>query len=154
MSNDILDYKNSPCCRIDSNKLVNEEENGKVFSIRNDDKKPIIVCRVDNCLISSNNDEKCDFMFIVENDKKEKYILVELKGKDYTKAVRQIINTAEKLKFSSFDKSIVKESYIVGSPAPKMATTFQNELLKQKKRFTAANISLPVRRNKKIEISC
>lgn len=140
------------CCRIDSRSYIPVEENKKIFSIKNPEKRKIFACNVDNCLISSNENKKCDYMFIIDSDSKNRIILVELKGKNYAQAVRQIISTAEELKFNELPVNIKKESFIVGSSHPKIGTTMQSELKKQAYRFKAVGLSVPRPKTNKMEI--
>ncbi|RZJ52236.1 MAG: hypothetical protein EOO44_12475, partial [Flavobacterium sp.] len=64
-------------------------ENGKRFEIvSNEDFTKI---RIDNCLISSQQVQKCDFGFVRHS--KDDFYFVELKGKDVKIALSQIINT-------------------------------------------------------------
>jgi hypothetical protein len=140
----------SPCCVIETSSIVQREENRKIFRVVNVNGKQIKVCRVDGCLISDRDTIKCDYLFILDVSGSSNFALVEFKGTDHVHAVRQLISTAEKLNLRAYGVPI--KSYIVGAPAPKAATSFQNELMKQRKRFAAAKVSLPIRENTVIEV--
>lgn len=65
-------------------------ENGKRISFRKPANVSICRVKVDGCLITDNNQRKCDYLFGVDN---KQYFLVELKGQDLGTAVDQITNT-------------------------------------------------------------
>lgn len=68
-------------------------ESGKRFAFDNRNNKTICRVKIDDCLITSKQIKKCDFLFrVFENNK---YYLVELKGIAVMDAVVQIINTFE-----------------------------------------------------------
>jgi hypothetical protein len=69
------------------------KENGKKFIFENKSNKTICRVRVDDCLITSKEVKKCDFLFKVNEN--NKYYLIELKGIAVIDAVAQIINTFE-----------------------------------------------------------
>ena len=100
------------CCT--KNKVA--KENGKRFEIiSNDDFTKI---RIDGCLISTQETEKCDFGFIRHSN--NEFYFVELKGKEIQKAFDQIANTINHFQkhFISIPKD-KKFGFIVSSSVPK-----------------------------------
>lgn len=74
-------------------------ENGKRFEIvKNEDFTRI---RIDNCLITSQQVQKCDFGFVRHSN--NDFYFVELKGKDVNTAFDQIVST-----INIFETTIVK----------------------------------------------
>jgi hypothetical protein len=69
------------------------EERGKKFSIdkSNCQNEKICKIKVDNCLITSMTENKCDFAFY--RSKKNEYYFVELKSVDIKHAAKQIVET-------------------------------------------------------------
>lgn len=74
-------------------------ENGKRFEI--DSNEDFTKIRIDDCLISSQRVEKCDFGFIRHSN--NEFYFVELKGKDVKKAFSQIISTLD-----NFENNFIK----------------------------------------------
>lgn len=139
------------CCNLKREKIVQEKENGKVFSIKNDSGSYVKVCRVDDCLIKGES-IRCDFLFMIGDKKSvdEKLFLVEMKGTDHVHALRQIVSAGEILNVRSFSGE--KKSAIVGSSSPKITSKYQTELLKLSKKFKHMGLSFPIRKNMKIEV--
>ena len=53
---------------------------------------------VDKCLLVALNDEqKCDYLFVVNNDGVDDGYFIELKGSDVTKAIKQLISSVAQL---------------------------------------------------------
>lgn len=71
-------------------------ENGKRFALQNPHQIGICKVKIDGCLISGNNVQKCDYFFSVDTNP-ERYFLIELKGVDLNTAVRQIESTFDRL---------------------------------------------------------
>ncbi|QSW89572.1 hypothetical protein J0383_01850 [Flavobacterium endoglycinae] len=92
---DELIKANQGCC---SKSKVASENNMKFEINTNEDFTRI---EIDNCLISSQELQKCDFGFIRHSN--NEFYFVELKGKDVKKALSQIENT-----ISVFESSIIK----------------------------------------------
>ena len=86
---DDLINSNSSCCL--ERKVASE--NGKRFEINSSD--DFTRLRIDNCLISSNDVEKCDFGFVRHFN--EDFYFVELKGSNIEKAFKQIVSTIDYL---------------------------------------------------------
>ena len=110
------------CC----SKSKAASENGKRFEI--DSNEDFTKIRIDDCLIDSQEVEKCDFGFIRHSN--NEFYFVELKGKDINKAFDQIVNT-----ITIFETQFVKIpqgkrfGFIVSSKNPLSGA--QNNNLKQ-----------------------
>ncbi len=135
------------CCESLRDSVVQCEENGKRFRIKNPGRRPIQKCIVDGCMLAGAQ-RRCDFLFQIEDST---IYLVELKGVEHVHALRQIIAAAEALKISSFDGR--KRSVIVGAPSPKASTAYQIELKKLSKKFKTIGLSYPIRKNNIVEVS-
>ena len=134
------------CCRIENGSIIARSENGMRFELVNSQRRPIKVCKVDGCLIQSSG-KKCDYLFIFRNTA----ILVELKGRDRSRALEQIVETAERLDSKSFSGDV--NAYIVTSKVPRADTNYQTTLLRLRKRYGNAKCGLPVQKNLRISIS-
>lgn len=137
------------CCTMENGKIVQRDENKRTFRIINTEEVSVKICRVDGCLISDDQ-IRCDYIFIANQVKNGPLFLVELKGVDHVHALRQIINTAERLSIRSYAGK--KYSAIAASPAPKVSTTYQNELRKLNRRFRAVELELPIKKNNIVEV--
>jgi hypothetical protein len=69
------------------------------YLINNSSKKSINKYIVDDCVLSAlREEEKCDYLFLVENSNKSKDgYFVELKGAEVSKAISQILNSIKHL---------------------------------------------------------
>lgn len=133
------------CCEIEDGSLVSRKEFGKSFSVKNGSRKRIKVCRVDGCLITGSATRKCDYLFILDEENVQKFILVELKGSDHIHAIDQIVEAAEQLKLNQ--RRVEVDSYIVGSPNPKANTKVQKHLARSVARYKRAGVKIPVIRS-------
>lgn len=129
------------CCVERSDKVISESEKSKEFRIKNPDRKSVITCRVDKCALRGAS-KKCDYLFLVDN---ELLMLLELKGTDHVRAVRQIISSAEALGVGKFCGE--KTSYIVAAACPKARTSYDSELKKLAARFKTIGLRLPRKKN-------
>ncbi|MBL0737353.1 hypothetical protein JI750_10675 [Flavobacterium sp. GN10] len=116
---DELIKANQGCCT----KSKVASENGKRFEIvSNEDFTRI---RIDDCLITSQQVQKCDFGFVRHSN--NDFYFVELKGKDVKIALDQIINT-----ISIFESTIIRIpkdkrfGFIVSSRNPLSSTETNN----------------------------
>ena len=109
------------CCNRQKNKVA--EENGKKFKI-NCSKAYYLKIKIDGGLISSEQIEKCDYLFVRDYEclhNKTEFYCVELKGKNRKKAFEQIQNTISYIRekhisLLSKDKIL---GFIVSSKIPK-----------------------------------
>ncbi|MCP2025739.1 ribosome maturation factor RimP [Flavobacterium sp. HSC-32F16] len=116
---DELIKANQDCC----SKSKVASENGKRFEI--DSKEDFTKIRIDDCLITSKQVQKCDFGFVrhLNND----FYFIELKGKDVKIALCQIIST-----ISIFESTIIRIpkdkrfGFIISSRNPLSSTETNN----------------------------
>ena len=137
----------SECCTVVSDPLIQRKENGKVFRLRNSSRKAVKCCVVDGCLLVDTG-LKCDFLFVIAS---EKIYLVELKGTSHVHALRQLIESAEKLQLEKV--RLEKFSVIVSSACPKASTTYQAELVRLRDRFRKTGLAVPIKKNISLEIT-
>lgn len=116
----MIDSENCCCVRSDSSIAVSEK--GKSFIFENTERKQIQVRRVDGCLLGDDV-KKCDYLFFVDCTQPQRIILVELKGVDHVKAVKQIVSAAESLDLKSHKVEI--HYYVIRSSSPKTTTKLQ-----------------------------
>jgi hypothetical protein len=95
------------------------KENGKEISIRKPARLTVCRVKIDDCLITSQDSNKCDYFFRVCET--EVNILVELKGLKILRAVDQIVQT-----FLVLNKHLKQEpkafkGYIISSSVPSAA---------------------------------
>jgi hypothetical protein len=109
------------------------EENKKKFLLENPQKKNICKVKVDDCLITSQTVNKCDYMFEITDDP-NRYIFVELKGADVIKAVTQIVSTYEALKQPLALNPQNSSGVIVSSAVP--GSDFKFRQLAQRQKIT------------------
>lgn len=115
--------------------VILKDKKGKtIYRLLNNEGKDIVAYHIDNGLIVSNYDNKCDFGVYTEDDQ---LILVELKGADYLKALRQLTSTIGilfgewNLKVSRLDARVV----LTKARTPQLNTTEEKRLKKTLKRF-------------------
>ena len=106
-------------------------EKGKTYRINRLKNEQIIKIKIDNCLITSQQN-KCNYAFIIENTKS--IIFVELKSEDIGHAYIQIIRTIEYfIKIIKLEKNQI-EGCIVSSSVPRHANLkFQSLVARFKK---------------------
>ncbi|MEO5359331.1 MAG: hypothetical protein H7843_02655 [Nitrospirota bacterium] len=125
----IKEYPNdTDCVEYDGSAIeITADENGKWFIITNKTKKRIMKIKIDNCIIK-NEQKKCDYLFI-DCDKSTLYF-VELKGRNVSYAVKQILATLEKIKTCKFYKnSDSVNAYIVSSKRnPNIISSERNDV--------------------------
>lgn len=119
---DELIKANQYCC----SKSKVASENGKRFEV--DSTEDFTRIRIDDCLIPSQQVQKCDFGFVRHSN--NEFYFVELKGKDVKKAFEQIISTID-----NFERNFIKISkekrlgFIVSSKNPLVGQ--ETNILKQ-----------------------
>lgn len=98
-------------------------ENGKRFEINSSEDFTRI--KIDGCLITSQNVEKCDFGFLRHSN--DDFYFVELKGKEIEKAYNQILSAID-----YFNKNLIvipkdkRFGFIVSSMVPKAGVSTNN----------------------------
>lgn len=91
----------SVCTFCSQNQLIPLKEYGRTYILKNVSRRKICKIRVDGCVIGSHAQAKCDYLIIVcksinssvlDNHFEDLY-LIELKGRDFLKAVEQLHQT-------------------------------------------------------------
>lgn len=85
-------------CQCKSGIRLSAEENGRKFVLITDNWEKVQKVKVDGALIYEQTTEKCDYFFFYNPDLKEKKreaYFVELKGKNISKAINQIMTTLQ-----------------------------------------------------------
>jgi len=99
------------CTNCSEGRLIVAEENKRKYLLQNSARKKICKVKIDNCVITSQSQRKCDYIVIVCETKEAKHhesvdlYFIELKGRDLISAVEQLTQTityfqAEKYKFT------------------------------------------------------
>lgn len=113
----------------DKSKIVVVEENNMKYTLHNDTNKEIIKYHIDGGMVNDNDVNKCDYGIYTED---ELLILVELKGRDYQHAVKQILSTTKLLGITKGSNKVRKLLARVvlskGANVPKLRTTELTEL--------------------------
>jgi len=110
----------NPSCCVKSKAA---SENGKRFEINSNEDFTRI--KIDGCLITLQNVEKCDFGFVRHSN--DDFYFVELKGKEIEKAYKQILTTID-----YFNRNLIvipknkKFGFIVSSMVPKAGVSTNN----------------------------
>lgn len=95
------------CTSCSGGKIITAQENGRKYILHNPSKQRVCKVRVDDCVITSQDQCKCDYLFIVCSPKQvddencqssEQLYFIELKGKDLIHAVEQLTQTIEYFK--------------------------------------------------------
>lgn len=81
------------CTDCTSGKQITVQENKRKHILKNPSCKPVCKVRVDDCVISSVGQRKCDYLLIACQS--DAWYFVELKGKDLLGAVEQLTQTLE-----------------------------------------------------------
>lgn len=109
---DHLIAANLNCC----SKSKVASENGKRFEIVSTENFTKI--RIDNCLITSQVVEKCDFGFV--RHASQEFYFVELKGKEIQKAYNQIVETIKYFNNNFIEiPTRMRFGFVVSSSVPK-----------------------------------
>lgn len=139
--------ENQACCKETNDKDIVVKENNLKFRIDNKNQKKVIKVTVDNCLIKTEEQKKCDYLFEIDSPIANVFY-VELKGHKIEQGCKQLENTIHICKDKHRD--ISKTAYIVCFRVPKQSTDIQN----LKKQFIKQNkCKLEIATNeKKIEI--
>jgi hypothetical protein len=100
-----MNYKDCTTKTKDPNILVRERKSR--FRILNPSNKNIEKVKVDGCLITGNQEKRCDWLFALPADQRVLY--VELKGSDIEKAAEQLEATvrATSTKYSCLVKNVM-----------------------------------------------
>lgn len=112
------------CCDTTSSKVAKEK--GKRFEI-NCKNNYYLKIRIDDCIVKSKVDRKCDYLFIRNYECKEgetEFYFVEFKGSDIERAFSQVVNAINYIK-NNHITSLSKENtlgFIISSKVPSGGT--------------------------------
>jgi len=123
--------KNKNLSKIDNCLLASSNvasENKKSFKIETNNKSNYCRIRIDDCIIESEKQKKCDYLFFEST--RPVFIFVELKGRELEKAVEQIAQTVEFFK-SELSQISKKKAYIVSSSVPRVESIKFEKLRKK-----------------------
>jgi hypothetical protein len=109
------------------------QENKSKITFLNPNQSPILLIRVDDCVIKNSETLRCDYA-IIPCDEVEIY--VELKGSDIAHAVKQIESTIKLL--SDNPQKVKKLCFVVSTRVPKQSTSVQQLQSQFKKKFNAS----------------
>ncbi|WP_026103637.1 MULTISPECIES: hypothetical protein [Kamptonema] len=121
------------CEEYRSDKKIVLQENKSKITFLNLNQDPILIIKVDGCVISDNETLRCDYA-LIPYDTVEIY--VELKGSDTSQAVKQLESTIRLL--SKNPQKIKKLCFVVSTRVPQQATTIQQLQIQFKKKFNAS----------------
>jgi hypothetical protein len=83
------------CTNCNRHPILRAQENKSKYVLKNPNRIEVCKIQVDDCVINSNDESKCDFLFLAcETDKA---FFVELKGRDLTHAIDQIDHSIDVL---------------------------------------------------------
>jgi len=83
------------CTNCNRHPILTAQENKSKYVLKNPNRIEVCKIQVDDCVINSNDESKCDFLFLAcETDKA---FFVELKGRDLTHAIDQIDHSIDVL---------------------------------------------------------
>lgn len=115
------------------------------YILQNKSHRKVAKYIVDDCLLKGyTKDEKCDYLFVCNEQQKKVAILVELKGSNISKAIRQIDSTFDKLNSSltgilthaRIVTSRIKAPYITDTGYKKLYKKLNSNLEIKNTRFT------------------
>ena len=114
-------------CRCKSGLRLSAQENGRKFVLVTDDWNKVEKIKVDGALIYEQTTEKCDYFFFYNPDLKQREAyFVELKGKDLSKAINQIITTLQTFIREGIMTNIsLRKAFIVSSRVPQTDRTIE-----------------------------
>ena len=69
------------------------EENGRSFILQNDSKYIVRKWAIDKVIFKNRDEERCDYLLLIENKQNNVYYWIELKGRDINKGCGQILST-------------------------------------------------------------
>lgn len=142
------DNKESQCIKASDNRsLVKCEENKKKYTLENTQKNHIILYKMDGGVIVTDTSvpegiNKCDYLYVV-NSTEQTAILVELKGENVLKALKQIQATLEQYKdfFKKFAHVYGRTIVVSSTPDLKASPAYVN-LVRLLKKVYHGNIKI------------
>ncbi|MGB0562055.1 MAG: hypothetical protein ACPGVO_09660 [Spirulinaceae cyanobacterium] len=126
------------CCSCGNGSKIIAQESRRKYILENPSRKAVCRIRVDQCVITSSQTKKCDYLILVCNDNVA--YLVELKGRDFLGSVRQLASTIDELRllFPILPKRIYARAVLTKSPSVK-AITNDPDVLNLKKKLRKVN---------------
>ncbi|MEI6409854.1 MAG: hypothetical protein WCR52_10755 [Bacteroidota bacterium] len=103
------------------------KENRSEYQAKNADKKKVQVCKVDGCLLDTDELQKCDYLLLVDGSAR----FIELKGCDIGTAIEQLIATVNILMPGLQKNYPTAYSIIVSTRTPKIINQKKWEALKK-----------------------
>lgn len=82
-------YEKHECTKCNSDKKIVAQEKKSKFVLNNPGGKKVCKIKYDGCYDKS-KEKKCDFLLLVCEEKNEKAFFIELKGQNFTQALKQI----------------------------------------------------------------
>lgn len=73
-------------------------ESGKMYKLENESRFKIKKVKVDGCFAQNAGEQRCDYLFVIDNEETKRAIFVELKGGDLVKALQQVFSTVTFIK--------------------------------------------------------
>ncbi len=130
------------CKQERTDKIIVVKENKSEFKINNPLQKKILQIKVDGCLDFEG--KRCDYFFDV---KSERQYFVELKGHQFSTAIKQLINTHKEFKSSGEIDLMDVYFCIVMSSVPKISGLRQS----LEKKLRKENIKLIIKNRRLVE---
>jgi hypothetical protein len=125
-----LQEKHPKCVACHSEKEMVVKEKGKRYVLKNPNRKKVCRVRVDNCLIVSQSEKKCDFLILTcDPDSPKDIYLIELKGSSLIEAIEQLNKTIEYFK-PYISGRVFARIVVSKAPSPELRSP---KLLKLKK---------------------
>ena len=115
------------CTNCSEGKSVVAEENKSKYILQNLSRKKVCRVQIDNCVITSQSQRKCDYLMIVCEDEASNQAesvdlyFIELKGRDLMSAVEQLTETIKyfQTKKYKFSGKIFARAVLSKVPMPK-----------------------------------
>ena len=102
-------------CKFEYQKRVSQalaEENGRSFKLHNESNYIITKWAIDREVFKNKNEQRCDFLFLVEREERNIYYWIELKGSDTIEAYKQILSTINNI---DIEKSAIQQARIIAT---------------------------------------
>ena len=144
MGYEYFEKEHCDCTKCTDNKVINAEENKRVFSVQNKSRKLVCKIEIDGCVIKKGI--KCDYLFVIPLD--EKAFFVELKGQDLLKAIKQLDSSITMLSSHLEKHEINARVVLTKANTPDLRSS---ELIKFKKRIKKLGGNLKYGTRKMVE---
>lgn len=116
------------CTTCSNGKIITAEAKKRKYILKNPCQRRVCKVEVDDCVIKSSKQTKADYLFIVctpeevkdENLKRsEQLYFIELKGRDFSHAVEQLLETIEHFKPQINQDQVFARAVLSKSPSVK-----------------------------------